>query len=121
MTFQTQLLISKELSWSPIVGMTFFSTLFLYAIHRIVGLFKVQEFTDKGRYKVIAKFKSHIIIYAILAGMGSAYYFFKADLNVQMALIIPGLISLAYVLPFLNGKKRLRDLGTIKIFLIAIV
>lgn len=121
LTWQTQLLISGEISWSPVVGMIFCATLFLYAIHRIVGLFKVQDFTDKGRYKVISTFKSHIIIYAVLAGLGSAFYFFQTSFQIQLSLIIPAIISLAYVIPFLNGKRRLRDLGTIKIFLIAIV
>ncbi|MDB4728145.1 UbiA family prenyltransferase [Saprospiraceae bacterium] len=121
LTWQTQLLLTKEMTWSPVIGMTFCSTLFLYALHRIVGLVKVQQFTNAGRYKVISTFKNHIIIYAFLAGFGSAYYFFRSNLNVQLALIIPALISLAYVLPFLNGKRRLRDLGIIKIFLIAIV
>jgi len=40
---------------------------------------------------------------------------------IQLSLIIPGIISLGYVIPFLKGKKRLRDFNHIKIFLIAIV
>ncbi len=121
MTLQTQLLVSGKIEWTPIIGMTFFATLFLYAIHRIVGLEKVKQFTEKGRYKVIATFKSHIIVYAILGCLGAIYFFFISDFAVQLALVIPALISLAYVIPFLNKKRRLRDFGSIKIYLIALV
>ncbi|RMG82613.1 MAG: hypothetical protein D6714_11060 [Bacteroidetes bacterium] len=121
MTLQTELLIAHRLVFGPMAGFVFFSTLFLYAIHRIVGLFKVQPFTEKGRYKVISNYKSHILIYAGLAGLAGFYYFIQLSRLVQCTLLLPGAISLGYVLPFLGGKKRLRDIGLIKIFLIAIV
>ena len=121
MVLQTQYLLTRSIYFSSLVGLVFCATLFLYAVHRIVGLIKVEPFTDKGRYQVISKFKNHIIIYAILAGIGGLYFFWQVSFAVQMALIIPGILSLAYVLPFLNGKKRLRDFDFIKIFLVAIV
>lgn len=121
MTLQTQFLLEQKLAWTPVVGMTFFATLFLYALHRLVGLEKVKEFTDKGRYKVIATFKSHILVYAAIGGLGALYCFFIAETSVQLALVIPGLVSMAYVIPFLGKKRRLRDLGSIKIYLIALV
>ncbi|MEM6698020.1 MAG: UbiA family prenyltransferase [Bacteroidota bacterium] len=97
------------------------STLFIYAIHRIVGLQKVKPFQSKGRYLVISTFKSHIIIYAVLAGVTAFVCFWKLQKTVQLSLIIPALVSLAYVLPMLARKKRLRDINFIKIFLVAIV
>jgi len=36
-------------------------------------------------------------------------------------LVIPSILSLGYVLPFVKGNKRLRDFDYIKIFLVAIV
>jgi len=36
-------------------------------------------------------------------------------------LVIPAILSLGYVLPFVKGNKRLRDFDYIKIFLVAIV
>jgi len=121
MLLQTQFLLTKYLQFTPLIGLTFCATLFLYALHRIVGLAKVQPFTEKGRYQVISKFKSHIIGYAVLAAIGGLYFFWQVAWAIKLALIIPAILSLGYVLPILAGKKRLRDFNFIKIFLIAIV
>lgn len=120
-TAQTFLLVQKEIIEFHFLLFVCSSTLFIYAIHRIVGLQKVKPFQSKGRYLVISTFKSHITIYAILAGITAFICFWKLQRNVQLSLIIPGFISLSYVLPMLAGKKRLRDINLIKIFLIAIV
>ena len=57
----------------------------------------------------------------MVSGIGVAICFWKVPLSIQLSLIVPGIISLGYVIPFLSGKKRLRDFNHIKIFLIAIV
>ena len=121
MLVQTQFVFSQKIEWNWLLGLVFSATLFVYALHRIIGISKVHEFLDMERYAVIAKFKHHITFYAILAGLGGAISFWKVGLPIQLSLIIPGIISLGYVLPFLKNKKRLRDFDHIKIFLIAIV
>jgi len=120
-TAQTFFLIQGKIVEFNFHLFTFSSTLFIYAIHRIVGLQKVKPFQSKGRYLVISSFKSHIIIYAFVAGITAFVCFWKLQRTVQLSLVIPGIVSLAYVLPMLAGKKRLRDINFIKIFLIAIV
>lgn len=121
MALQTQLLLNGKFSLAPVTLLVFFATLFLYSIHRIVGLEKVRPFADKGRYKVISKFKNHILFYGFIAAIGGIIFFFKTSFRIQLALLIPALISLGYVIPFLSKKRRLRDLGYLKIFLIATV
>lgn len=121
MTLQTYFVYENAIILNSLSYFVFSSTLFLYALHRIVGLVKVQSFTNKGRFKVISTFKRHIVIYAILAGIANLYFFFLLTWKVKFLLFIPGIISLAYVIPVLKKKKRLRDLSFIKIFLIAIV
>ena len=121
MTVQTQFILTRTISWSPYLGLVGFSTLMIYAIHRYIGLKKVRIFTDTGRYSVIEKFKKHILFYAIIGGIGAAICFFYLSIKMQLALILPGLISLGYVIPILGGKKRLRDLNHLKIYLIAVV
>ncbi len=121
MTFQTQYLFEIKPNFTPLIGLVFFATLFIYAAHRIIGLQKVKAFSDKGRFLVISKYKHHIFFYAFLGFVGSVICFFYVSLAVQLAIILPALISLGYVLPFLKGKKRLRDINTIKIFLVALV
>lgn len=121
MTWQTELLLFGNFEWTYLTSFVFFSTLFLYAIHRIVGLVKVKPFLEKYRYAVIYRFRNHIKFYAFVGGVGALYFFFQLSFVNQLLLIIPSILSLGYVLPFVKGKKRLRDFDYIKIFLIAIV
>lgn len=123
MTWQTQLLQTTSFVISPLIGLIFFATLLIYALHRLVGLYKVKAFIQEGRYQVIHTYKSHIWIYALVSLVGLGACFFQMNRSIQLALIAPGLISLGYVLPFLGKRRnlRLRDFNGIKIFLIAIV
>ncbi|MEL6863810.1 MAG: hypothetical protein AAFP19_05290 [Bacteroidota bacterium] len=121
MCLQTTFIINQQ--WTGwLEAFVFFSTLFLYAVHRIIGIAKLKENFEVDRYAVIARFKQHIWIYAIIGLLLSGICFFFLNWRIQLALILPGIVSLAYVIPFLKGpKKRLRDLDDIKIFLVAIV
>ena len=121
MTLQTQYIALESIYWTPFLALVGFSTLMIYAIHRYIGLKKVRIFTDTGRYSVIEKFKKHILFYAAIGGVGATISFFLLSTKMQIALVLPGLISLGYVIPILGGKKRLRDINQIKIYLIAVV
>lgn len=121
MSWQSQCIFNQPLRLDIFSGLVFFATLFLYAAHRIVGISKSHEYFQLERYSVITTFKSHIQFYAVLGFVGSVVCFLYVNQAVQLALLIPGIISLGYVLPLLGNKKRLRDLNHIKIFLVAIV
>ncbi|MCB0643934.1 MAG: UbiA family prenyltransferase, partial [Phaeodactylibacter sp.] len=105
----------------PLAGFIFLSTLFLYGLHRIVGLQKVQAFTDHGRYRVIQHFRGHIWVYSTVGAVGAAVLFFYLQRQTQWTLIVPALLSVAYVLPLFGQERRLRDFHWVKIFLIALV
>lgn len=121
MVLQTELIFLQQLQWSNYAAFVFTATLFVYALHRVVGLEKVAAFQEKGRFLVISNFKSHIAIYAAIAGLACLYFFIKMAWWAQVALVVPGILSLGYVLPIFGKKRRLRDFDFIKIFLIAIV
>jgi len=121
MCSQTQFILTGKLALNWLMGLVFFATLLVYALHRIIGISKVSEFRENERYAVIKKFKHHISFYALVAGFGCAICFWNVSYSIKLSLIIPGIISLGYVIPFLKGRKRLRDFNHIKIFLIAIV
>ena len=121
MTLQTLYITAGTLKVTPYVGFVFFSTLMLYAFHRIIGLKKVKPFTDRGRYFVIEKYKNHIFVYAVIGAIGALSCFFMLDFSLQIALVLPALLSLGYVIPVLKGAKRLRDIDHIKIYLVAVV
>ncbi|MEE9438604.1 MAG: UbiA family prenyltransferase [Saprospiraceae bacterium] len=99
----------------------FFSTLFTYSIHRIVGMDKVKAFAHKGRYAVIERFKWHIITYGLISCIVLLFLFFQFTISRQQLIIGSGIISILYVLPLFTNKKRLRDISFIKIFLVAII
>ncbi|MEM9918252.1 MAG: hypothetical protein AAF990_09170 [Bacteroidota bacterium] len=119
---QIQLVLGRPFQWDAVVGFSTFGTLFLYAVHRIVGINNLKNFFEVDRYHVIAHFKHHIRVYACIGLIGSGYYFFQLQRATQLVLVLPGLLSLGYVVPFLGQKrKRLRDLDFVKIYLVAIV
>lgn len=118
---QMKLVLLDSISLDVLCVFAFLSTLFLYAVHRIVGISKLHEYFQVERYGVIATFKNHIRVYALVGLIGTGISFFFLSRSVQLALIIPAVISLAYVIPFLGSNRRLRDMDHIKIFLVAIV
>jgi 4-hydroxybenzoate polyprenyltransferase len=119
MAAQTQLLLSGRVQPTPLLGFILFATLFLYAIHRIVGLRRSKPFLQEGRYQVISRFRSHIVFYALVAGLCALLFYLQLPFRLMMAAVAPCLLALAYVLPVWKGK-RLRDVHYVKIFLIAI-
>ncbi|MEM9549081.1 MAG: UbiA family prenyltransferase [Bacteroidota bacterium] len=100
---------------------TFSSTIFIYSIHRIIGINKVKKFSHKGRFAVIEKFKSHILIYATVSFGGCCYLFFNFGLSRWILLTWAGVVSVLYTIPIFGKAMRLRDFSFIKIFLIAII
>lgn len=100
---------------------TFSSTVFIYSIHRLIGINKVKKFAHKGRFAIIEKFKSHILIYAIISFIGCCYFIFNFDFFRIKLLLGAGIISILYTIPIFGKSMRLRDFSFIKIFLIAIV
>lgn len=120
LVMETDMLFLKKVSLHPLVWTVFFSTLLLYAAHRLIGVHIAEEFTKKGRYLVIKKHEWHILLYAILSAGGVAYFFFQLSLRQQIGVFLAALPSLAYVLPIFGNKKRIRDIHLVKIFLVAI-
>jgi len=121
MFWQTEFILNADISATDLAGFVFGSTLFIYAGHRVVGMEKVKKFADKGRYAVISTFRNHIWIYTVIGALLSAYFFFQVDWRMRGLILLPGVLSVGYILPAFGGKKRLRDFNFIKIFLVAFV
>lgn len=118
MSIQSSLLIQGQWKWSYLDGFITTGTLSIYALHRLVAL-GVISVDKEGRFQTLFEYRKHILAYAIIAGLAAAFFFFQLSFSLQSTLMIPSGLALAYVVPFLNGK-RLRDLPFLKIFLIAI-
>lgn len=122
-TWQTAYLLDLPLSYSaPIYPFVFFATWLIYALHRLLSLRKLPPALRIERFQVIGHYQKHIWLYALFAALASTWFFFQLRWESQLALSVPALLSLGYVLPFLGKqKRRLRDIHFIKIFLIALV
>lgn len=121
MVLQSQWLLDGSLAFRPIIGLLFFATLFLYALHRIVGISRLKDFLEEERYSVIYRYRHHIRFYAFVGFIGSLYFFLQISWAIRWELIVPALLSLAYVWPILSKRRRLRDINHLKIYLIALV
>lgn len=117
--YQYKLIFSASQILDLFILFVFCSTLSLYAIHRVVGINKVKSFISLERFAVISNYRKHIFLYGSVGAIGAAYLFFTLPTRVQIGLIIPGLLSLLYVLPVLAKQLRLRDIAFLKIFLVA--
>ena len=100
------------------VGFVFCGTLALYAVHRLTGIGKVRLYKDKGRFAIIDKYKSHILIYGTLGALGGTWFLVHLPIDLVWWLLLPGFLSFMYVVPLGKGK-RWRDYAFVKIFLVS--
>lgn len=123
LTAQTLFLLQKDLKTSPaLLGLVFFSTWFIYALHRLVSWRKLDARLDIPRFQIIGAYQQHIKLYALFSAVAAGLCFLYLERATQQALLLPALLSLGYVLPFIGKRQlRLRDLHFVKIFLIAVV
>ena len=117
-TYQLLNLDPSALRYSLFVAL---STITLYSIHRLVGIRRVKQFRNIGRFGIIETYMWHIVAYGLIASVAAFILLIILPRNYLPLLVVPMTISLAYVLPILPGKKRLRDVPVVKIFLIALV
>ncbi len=101
--------------------LVFTATMCMYCSHRVVGIEKLKDFQNEGRFAIIKKFRIHLIFYALLSGFATIYFLYGLERRIQFYLIIPAVISIFYITPLFSNKKRLRDFNHIKIYLIAII
>lgn len=106
------------------ISFLFFSTLFLYPLHRLIGIYLTipVEYTPAQRQVDKKPLMARISVAVGFIGL----LFCIPQLTLQIwQLIIPlGLISIAYSLPLIptqSGWKRLRDIPGIKIYAISLV
>ena len=111
---------AETIDWN-FISFVFFSTWSTYSSHKVIGIIKVKKFANKGRFKIIKQYKNHIYLYLIIALLGAFICFLRLNNGAKVIALICGMISVLYVSPIFKGKKRLRDYGLGKIFLISVV
>ena len=120
-SLSTQLFIHDFIRLGINEAFIFCSTVALYSLHRIIGINKILRHIGSGRFQKIRPLKSVLWLNVFLGGGLSLYiYFLQFDLSLKYFLIIPSVLSLAYVIPIWRGR-RMRDIAYIKVFIIALV
>ncbi len=119
MALQTEWILFRRLTWSPLWGFIFCGTLFLYALHRLVGIDKVKDYEDQGRLGIIKDRQVDIALYAGVSALAAAWFLWRCGPRIWVWVILPALVSLAYVIPVFRGGRRVRDFNYIKIFMVA--
>lgn len=103
----------------PYVLLIFFGTHIVYSLHKILAKERIPNF-EETRFKVILGHQKHILIYVVISMVFSMVIVLQMPWHEITAMILPGSISMLYVLPIFPQKKRLRDYPFIKILLIAL-
>lgn len=120
MCLQSNSLLHRELLAFPYDWSLFFATLGLYAFHRLIGLRRINLSEHVGRYNVIDRLSGFILLIAIVSTATSVYFFWQTPNLIKWGVIIPGLLSISYILPIFKNGGRLRDFHFIKIFVIVV-
>ena len=116
----TYLLFDIDAGWDSYTWFIFSATLALYCLHRIIGLSRLKHNNLEGRFAVIMQYRNHILVYAILGLIASGVCLLYLSYDTWYMLVVPVAISIGYVIPIGQGRKRLRDIHYLKLFLIAI-
>ena len=103
---------------------TFYSlhvgTFIIYNIHRYITLGKTKSDQWSERHTIFLSHQNLLFFLNVIAFIAGAYSFLKLNLSLKKALIIPVLISLAYVFPCFK-QMRLRDFPFVKILIISTI
>jgi 4-hydroxybenzoate polyprenyltransferase len=119
-TLQTCKLRYFSVAGSPVLVFVFCATFLLYNIHKPITYWLKKEFITNPRFQNAKRFEAPLSILTFIAALICFNCFFLFKQTGQQTVIISGVLSLAYVLPFVKGK-RLRDVPYLKIILISIV
>ena len=95
----------------------FGATLFIYLMHRIYSG-RTGEFENVKRYSFLNQHLTHAQLTAGFGALIALLSFWILPTYTKLILALCGFISLAYILPLIF-KRRIRDIGLIKIFAIS--
>ncbi|MBK7568606.1 MAG: UbiA family prenyltransferase [Bacteroidetes bacterium] len=122
-TLQAYYLLRIEPIFDILILMSGVSTLFTYLLIRIAAVSRIKNYQPEPRWDFFLRQMFWMRLLTILSATATIILYFLLPRSVQIILLIPGLISLLYGITIkFNGKQiKLRDLGFVKIFLIAMV
>lgn len=105
---------------TPLHGLIFCSTLFVYNVHYLIKK-SAPEISDRFNWSLHNKHWHYVFV--ALGALGSAFCALQMPESVIIACIVLGGLSFSYSIPLLpfKDKKRLKDYGWLKIFVLTAV
>lgn len=123
-TLTTYYLFPEEIINWELIGFISAATLFLYPLHRLLSLKRIDQNSYSRRLTIVAPFRKAILGIVLLSFGFLIFFLFRLKQEVFYMMIPLGVLSIGYSIPFIkyNGKwYRLRDLKGAKVFIIAFV
>lgn len=109
----TLLLLNIPVSWD-LFGFTFFGTMVCYNF--------IKYGVEAEKYLIVSnKYHKYIQIFSFLCFAIALYFFWQLEHRIWISVLILGLLSTLYAIPFLPKAKNLRSLGGLKIYIVALV
>jgi 4-hydroxybenzoate polyprenyltransferase len=90
-------------------------------LHNVLGLYIHENKIYRDKLTIISKMKFPLFFLIILSAIGSTFCFFHLTIKEIASLTVFAFISIWYVIPIFENKKRLSDYPIIKIFMVALV
>lgn len=99
---------------TELLGFVFFGTVTGYNFVKYAGIAKLHHSSLAKNLKVIQ-------IFSLLSFLALCYFAFLVELRVLIWAGVLGFFTALYALPVLSGRKNLRDIAGLKVFVIAII
>lgn len=121
-TCQTYLLLGKEILWDELLWIVGLSTMACYVLARLAALQEMNQMFSKpqNRSKLF-----YILCFLLLFSSAICFFLFlQLKTSVQLVLVASAVVTVLYTIPLIPNKKgwkKLRDVGMLKIFLIAFI
>ncbi|MGM0557003.1 MAG: UbiA family prenyltransferase [Myxococcota bacterium] len=117
-------LLDVPARWDALSVLVFSATLLVYNLDRLVSASEEDEVAGTDRHTWIREHSTMLWGLAVAGGAGSLASLFFLETSLWSVLIPLGVLSLAYSLPVLvggEGRKRLKEIPGLKIFVISLV
>ncbi len=122
-TLEAYYLLNLTPQFDYLVLMNGLAAFFTYLFIRVVGISRIKNYAPYPRWEFFLKNIFWMRLLTGLSLLATGIVFFLLPYNVQRAFIVPGILSILYGISFkYKGRLiKLRDIGLLKIFLIAFV
>lgn len=122
-TYQGYYLLHLAPQLNLVIVLSGVATMFVYLLIRVVATKRINEYAPEDRWDFFKRNLHVMQVLTLVSLIACIILYLLVPRNIQLVLLIPGIISVLYGIPirFKKGVFRLRDIGISKIFMISFV